>query len=269
MSLKDFGIDPKKPISEFMNKKVDFVYTSNTIKDVSERIIEHGHRRLPVMKIKKTFSKKTREMAGIITVMDILEAYVNGINIDYPVEKIMRSEVIFCYPEETLNHLLRKFKISKRGGFPVVDKKRRLLGIITEHDIIRIFDEKYFNVTINEIMTPKPFFLRPSKIFDSIRIIVNVKYRKLPIVDDGKVVGLLTERLCLKTLVSKNFDRAKLNILNTDVAIKDIIYVSSSDDISEAIKMMIKYRIGGIPVIDNERLVGFVTERNILEKIRV
>lgn len=267
MNLKDFGIDPKKQTSELMTKKVDYSYTNDSIKQVSEKIIDHGHRRLPIVRIKKIFSDKIRELAGIITVMDILEAYIHGVCMDDPIEKIMHSEVIFCYPEETLNNLIRKFKISRRGGFPVVDKKRRLVGIITEHDIIKLFDNKEFNIPVSKIMTQKPFFLRPDKLFNSMKILVNVKYRKLPIVDNNKVVGLLTERLCLKTLVDKNFERSKLNMLNIDVSIRDIIYVSSNDDVSEVIKLMLKYRIGGIPVIDDGRLVGFVTERNILERL--
>lgn len=267
MNLKDFGIDPKKQVSELMNKRVNFIHKDDSIKEVSERIVDHGHRRLPVVRIKKTISEKTHELVGIITVMDILESYIHGIDINESIEKIMKSEVIFCHPEETLHNLIRRFKISRRGGFPVIDKKRRLVGIITEHDVIRLFDGKIFDIPIGRVMTPKPFFLRPDKLFNSMKILVNVKYRKLPIVDSGKFVGLLTERLCLKALVSKNFERAKMNIPNIDIAIKDVEYVSSNDDLSEAVKIMSKYRIGGIPVIDNGRLVGFVTERNILEKI--
>lgn len=267
LNLKDLNIDSQTTVSELMNREVNFAYVDDSIKEISKKIVNHGHRRLPIIRVKKTFSGKTYQLAGIITVMDILEGYIMNVDINQPIETIMKTEVIFCRPDETLNRLLRRFKISRRGGFPVIDKKMRLVGIITEHDIIKILYKKNFGITIDKIMTPKPFFLKPDKLFNSMKILVNVKYRKLPIVDKGKVVGLLTERLCLKELVSKNFEKTKLNMLNTDIAIKDIFYVSPNDDISDAIKLMVDHRVGGLPVIDNNRLVGFLTERNILERL--
>jgi CBS domain-containing protein len=45
-----------------------------------------------------------------------------------------------------------------------------------------------------------------------------------------------------------------------------VVYVTEHDDISDAVKLMLEHRIGGLPVINEENaLKGIITERDIIE----
>ncbi|MBU5689710.1 MAG: CBS domain-containing protein [Candidatus Aenigmatarchaeota archaeon] len=251
----------EKNIYDFSTKNVVYQHNTTKIIDVAKNIIKTNHRRQPIIK-KNLISKN---VVGIITAMDILDAFLRGVSFDKKIEEIMIRDFIFCYKDDSVKEIIKKFQYSRRGGFPVFDKKNNLVGIITENDIISIIDEDGLKNKIKFFMTKKPFFVKTEKIIDSVKNLVNAKYRKLPIVDSNIIRGIVTDRICLKEIIEGN----DLNRLNTEVCIKDIAYVEPDDDVMAAIEIMEKNKIGGLPVIENNKLVGIITERDIIDKIKV
>lgn len=267
ISIKDIGIDSKKPISEFMVKNVEFVYDSEKIIDVIEKICKNGFRRYPVVSKKRTLTQTREEVIGIITVMDILDAFLRGVDLKKPISDIMTRDIVYCKTTDTLQFVLKKFQFARKGGFPVLNKNKELEGLITEHDIIKLFRGYRFNTNISEVMTHKPFFIKPTSFWNSLNILVNTRYRKIPLIEDGTIIGLLTERFCLEILLKNNFKKERLNFPTKEIVIKDIYLVHPESDISEAIDLMVRYRVGGIIVTRNKSLVGIITERDIIERL--
>ncbi|MBU5688080.1 MAG: CBS domain-containing protein, partial [Candidatus Aenigmarchaeota archaeon] len=56
---------------------------------------------------------------------------------------------------------------------------------------------------------------------------------------------------------------------NTDVCLKNIVKLTEEQKIEEAINLMLEKNIGGIPIFKDEKLTGFLTERDIIEKIKI
>jgi CBS domain-containing protein len=266
IGFRDIGVDTRKPILGFMIKDVEFVRDSDSIINVIRKICKNGYRRYPVVARRKSLTRMKEEVVGIVTAMDILNAFLRGIDLDKPICDIMSRDIVYCEPEDTLQLAVRKFQFARRGGFPVLNKNKGLEGIITEHDIIKLFKGHEFNATVDEIMTHKPFFIKPMSFWNSLNILVNTKYRKIPLVENGKIAGLLTERLCLDVLLRNDFKKEKLNFLNKDIAIKDIYLVHPGSDLLEAVDLMIKYRVGGVLVSKERSPVGILTERDIIER---
>ena len=83
-------------------------------------------------------------------------------------------------------------------GAPVVDSERRLMGIITETDLLKLVTEGIqgqppTEVTVAEYMTTDVVTVPPTvDIYYVAGIFLNNRFRRLPVVDGGKIVGAIT-----------------------------------------------------------------------------
>ena len=83
----------------------------------------------------------------------------------------------------------------------------------------------------------------------------------MPVEDkDHKLIGLVSYRSVLRFLTKGGKDGAVSEIMKSDV-----ITVTPETPTLEAIQLMRRYRIGCLPVLQNGRLVGVVTEENFLK----
>jgi CBS domain-containing protein len=132
---------------------------------------------------------------------------------------IMTKEVITTTPETSVTEvaaLLEKHRIS---GVPVVDDAGRVVGVITQSDLvarardlelppaIALFDlrlfletpshfkkrlEKMLGVTVGEVMTPNPISVSPEMPVEEIAALMDrKKVHTLPVLAGGKLVGVI------------------------------------------------------------------------------
>jgi IMP dehydrogenase len=120
------------------------------------------------------------------------------------VDKVKRSESgmirepVTVHPENTIGdalNLMRKYSIS---GIPVVDKRMRLVGILTNRDLRFEPNEK---LKVKDLMTKDNLIVAPvgTKLEDAEKILQKHKIEKLPVVDDKYVLkGLITFKDIMK-----------------------------------------------------------------------
>jgi len=94
----------------------------------------------------------------------------------------------------------------------------------------------------------------------AIQIMQQHSIRHLPVVEDNKLVGLVTES-SLRPYLSPE----KLRLPLREVMIINPITVDPEASIDEAARLIYKYKIGGLPVISQGKLVGIITITDILE----
>ena len=117
-------------------------------------------------------------------------------------------------------------------------------------------------------MTKKPFFLRPTlSLLDTLKIMVNTGYRRFPVVENEEVVGIITNQDLLKYLWQNNFKTEALDEEMKKVMSKKVYSVQSNADLGEILKIMREKEIGGLVVLEGEKLRGIITERDILNWI--
>jgi acetoin utilization protein AcuB len=99
-------------------------------------------------------------------------------------------------------------------------------------------------------------------------------FRRLPVIDDGKVAGFFTDRDLLKvspspaTTLSKYEINSLLSKLTVkEIMIKDVITISPKATIEEAALVMYQKKIGGLPVVSKTTgcIVGIITETDIFK----
>lgn len=88
------------------------------------------------------------------------------------------------------------------GSIVVIDDEHRCIGIFTERDAIRIVAQSVpLDVTIENVMTKNPFVVDINSTFKEAKEIIKThKIRHLPVIDNGKIVGLISVRNILNEL---------------------------------------------------------------------
>lgn len=96
------------------------------------------------------------------------------------------------------------------------------------------------------------------------------KIRRLPVVDGGELVGILTlgdlreagpSDATSLSIFELNYLLARLTV--DKIMTRDPLTVTSTTGLTEAAKLMLHHKIGGLPVIDKGELVGVITESDI------
>jgi acetoin utilization protein AcuB len=117
-------------------------------------------------------------------------------------------------PHTSIDGLLERLLSQIEDCFPVVDKNRKLLGIVTESDVLQVFQApsrratvghmmmrqllKRSASTVGEIMTKRPITVRPeTSVQELINLMTAHKLRHLPVVRNGRLVGLV----CLRDVI--------------------------------------------------------------------
>jgi len=119
---------------------------------------------------------------------------------------------------------------------------------------------------LREIMFHNPIAIEKEMTLDSAyRLMMEKKIRHLPVVENGKVIGIVTDRdlrLATSKLAENPFPSdASVSLVMTSPA----QIAHPNDPIGSATKLMRDLKIGCLPVVENNKLVGIVTGIDILD----
>jgi acetoin utilization protein AcuB len=109
------------------------------------------------------------------------------------------------------------------------------------------------------IMTRHPETIHPDDTLAKAKEMMNVAgFRRLPVVKDREVVGMLTERNLREH--SGYLESTKVNAAMSS----PVVSVGPNSTVQEATRLMLQHKIGGLPVVDGGKLVGIVTTIDML-----
>ena len=127
---------------------------------------------------------------------------------------------------------------------------------------------------VQQRMTGNPITITStSTIADASELMRTNKFRRLPVVDNGKLVGLVTDRdlrevapspATTLSIFELNYLLAKMQI--KDIMQKKVITIQSDATVEEAALLLYNHRIGGLVVVDGQGTVsGVITETDIFK----
>ena len=91
------------------------------------------------------------------------------------------------------------------------------------------------------------------------------RIRHLPVVRNGKLVGLITHRDLLRAAAQRGPDPVKQPLWASDVMVRDVKTVRSDTPTREAVKLMLENKYGCLPVVGADgQLVGIITEADMV-----
>jgi CBS domain-containing protein len=135
--------------------------------------------------------------------------------------KSINQRLVMCGPQDALEHIARAMHTNGIGAMPVCDQGNRMVGIVSERDLVRALATAGWNeirkMPVSEIMTSKPKSCSPS---DDMRtaeqLMRRYHFRHVPIITADGVVGMLSIRdtQALRLQESEN----EINVLR-DIAV--------------------------------------------------
>lgn len=108
----------------------------------------------------------------------------------------MRRDYVSVAPEDTLGEVAQKM-VEARSGSAVVEDFGRLIGILTERDMLRAMAGRVHtsDARAREWMTPGPVTVTPEiSLEEAQRTMLENGFRHLPVVRGGSVVGVVSLR---------------------------------------------------------------------------
>lgn len=126
-------------------------------------------------------------------------------------------------------------------------------------------------MSVKDFMTRKVVYISPeTTIAHAADLMREQDLHRLPVIENDKLVGLVTEGTIAEASPSKatSLSIYEMNyLLNKtkvkDVMIKDVITVSAYASLEDATYLMCKNKVGILPVVDNDQLYGVITDRDI------
>ncbi|MBG7609883.1 MAG: CBS domain-containing protein [Anaerolineae bacterium] len=96
--------------------------------------------------------------------------------------------------------------------------------------------------------------------------------RRTPVIEEGKLIGIVSDKDLLNASPSPvsslsiwemNYLISKITV--ADVMTKDVLTISNDTPIEEAARIMADNKIGGLPVIEDSKVVGIITETDLFK----
>ncbi len=154
---------------------------------------------------------------------------------------LMVTDVKTVSPDDDVSSVFRKFARQPFSGFPVVDDERRVVGVITESDLVDLFEPDEETLWI-------PIGLPP--------FVDTLTYQvKAPWADLDLGVDLV-----------RNADRPVADVMSTDLAT-----VTPETDVDEVLALLAgdEPNINRVPVVDEDgRLVGIIARQDVIRAFR-
>ncbi len=117
-------------------------------------------------------------------------------------EDIMKEELVTIRPESSIKEAIELLIQQAISGLPVVDSQGHLVGVITEFAMLAmVYDHEVRNQTVGQHMTREVITVNVDDPISRIADLCIVhRVRRLPVMRDGKLVGLIARRDVLTAL---------------------------------------------------------------------
>ncbi|MDD5417718.1 MAG: CBS domain-containing protein [Candidatus Nanoarchaeia archaeon] len=122
---------------------------------------------------------------------------------------------------------------------------------------------EFSGITVGEAMTINPVICSPEiNAKEAAKIMIKNHVGSLVVAKNKKLMGIITEKDMLNKLIANAKSPEK--VLVKDIMTKKPISIGRRTDIAEALDLMIRNDFRRLPVVENNSLVGIITEKDLL-----
>jgi len=118
------------------------------------------------------------------------------------------------------------------------------------------------NERVREAMTPSPTTIAANEpVVEAARLMASQDVGSLPVVDDGNLVGMVTDRDLVLHVLAKDVDPHQTTVAT--VCSENPIVVGPEDSLDVALQRMAREQIRRLPVVEDQRLVGILAQADV------
>ncbi|MFQ5800529.1 MAG: CBS domain-containing protein, partial [Candidatus Hydrothermarchaeales archaeon] len=192
------------------------------------------------------------------------------------VRRIMNTDVLTIDKSGSVKGALDALLSSKRGGIVIVDKEKIVQGIVTERDFLDLALNAASTKKVSSFMTKKVISATPgTTLGDVSKIMVRNSFRRLPIVAENRLVGIVTTRTLINFIgengvfgkIVKNDMDEIMSTRVSEVMNHEAATVQKEGDLKTAARLMLSTKEGTVCILDEDRLAGILTERDVVKTI--
>ena len=260
-------------IKNLMSEDIITIDKDQNLSDALKLLRKHNVSRLPVTNHK--------ELVGIISERDIASKLGSSKYESMPASRLHISSVmvkdVFTVPETMqLDEVAKLMLENGIGSVPVMDADDNMVGIVSKADFVTLAVGIAFDkITVKEIMTKDLTVVSPTeRLVHARRLMMEDHVGRLPVVEDGKLVGMLTSKDLMRAFIDfrknvpEKYQKSQIKEVLVEYIMSSNPTVTSRDaTISEVAKIMIETGFNGLPVVEDNKVVGIITQTDILRLI--
>ncbi|HWS22679.1 MAG TPA: CBS domain-containing protein [Methanoregula sp.] len=282
VEFKSHIVQQEGEIMAIASHDVISVPPTQSIFGAVEIMTKCGFRRLPVT---DAGSKKLR---GIITSGDVINFMGGGDKyklvqvrhggnllaaVNESVRTIMTQQITTLAHDSRISDAVDIIVKKKIGGLPIIDDDGVLNGIVTERDVLRVLGAERSTFTVEDVMSSSLRVTSPDcTIANVAHDMTQYRFRRLPVVSDDVLYGMITATDIMKYLGSREvFSRLTTGNVAEVMGLPvrtliggDLFTTTPMQSINLAAREMLTRNIGALPVIEGSRLIGLVTEFDLV-----
>ncbi len=258
---------------------------TTTIMSAIKTMTFYGFSRLPIA------DPGTKRMIGFVTSVDIVDFLGGGLRhnllrekyngniftaINADITEIMSTKLAYASDKSTLNDVLKLMYERNVGGLPVCDDAVHIKAIITEEDFVRFCRGVDTGISVEEFMSPNVVTAPAEATIEKMtRMIIQKGFRRMPVVQDGVLMGMVTASDIMKYLGSgEAFERVVTGDIGEvmkqpikSLIKRNLMATEKKVDLGAAARKMMDNDIGSLPVMDRGSLAGILTERDYVRAL--
>ena len=197
----------------------------------------------------------------------------------------MTRDVVSLSNKASIAETIETMLSNQLGAIPLVDGDEKLVGIVTERDIALSLAGIASKETVQDYMSAKVFTTTPGTPLEgACKIMVRNGLRRIPIVGGEadiskaakKLLGIVTSTDIIRFLNAKElFDNLNSNLATdvlktviSEIMVKEPVTIPPTMTIGELCELFAEKNIGGVPVVKDDKIMGIITERDILRAVK-
>lgn len=128
---------------------------------------------------------------------------------------IMTEEVVTIRETVSVEEAMRLLLENEITGMPVVDEEMNLVGMITEKDLLRLYDKAWRSedFTVEDFMTTPAVHFDEDEGFDAVcRCLCKHMFRRVPVTSGGKVTGIISRPDIIKYILKHEAEKRATDV---------------------------------------------------------
>ncbi len=245
--------------------------------------IKHAADKMAANRVRRLFiTDAKKKLEGVVSATDIVD-FIGGGELNKIVKnkhngfleiaanehvRLIMSEKVKSIPaNSSMKDALIKMYTENVGALPIVDNDR-VVGVVTERDFIPLISKYYFNAKVSDYMSREVVTGTDGMtIGDVAKVMIRNGFRRLPIIQEDELVGIVATI----DIVRAFSENPRSDLLETQISkiMNRPITISPDELVSNAADLMDRSSVGGLTVVKGNKLVGVITERDLLKAVSV
>jgi len=100
-------------------------------------------------------------------------------------------------------------------------------------------------------------------VFEAIQLMANKNVGALPVVDNSRLIGIISERDYTRKVILKGLSSEDTPV--RDIMAREVLTASPSDSIQDCMRVMTEKRVRHLPVLEGTRMIGIVSIGDVME----